>query len=419
MRERLAQCAAALLTVVLASACASRLALADSQPSDQDFSMIERGRYLTAVADCAACHTDPASHDQFAGGRPIETPFGKVLAANITPDLQTGIGAWTDAQFDAAVRMGRGPDGERLYPAMPFPYYTRMTATDVRAIRAYLNTLSAVNHPVKSNQLPFPFDIRAGMAVWDAMYFDSGTFQPDSKKPAEWNRGAYLVLGPGHCGACHTPKTMLGGDLKQQTLQGYTIQGWFAPNITGDLELGLGRWSVDDVVTYLKTGHNRLSGASGPMSEEILNSSSRMSDPDLHAIAVYLKDQPGKGGSAKPLAASNPQMVAGAAIYRDLCSACHAPDGSGVAYLIPNLALASSVSSREPTSLLRVVIHGAQTVATPQEPTAPAMPAFGWQLTDAQIAAVTTYIRNSWGHAAPALSDSDVHKLRPLGSEGG
>jgi mono/diheme cytochrome c family protein len=419
MRERLRQCVAALLTGVLASACASRLAVADSQPSEQDFSLIERGRYLTTVADCAACHTDPGSHDLFAGGRPIETPFGKVLSANITPDLETGIGAWTDAQFEAAVRMGRGPDGERLYPAMPFPYYTRMTPQDVRAIRAYLNTLPSVNHPVRSNQLPFPFDIRSGMAVWDAMYFDAGTFQPDPKKPAEWNRGAYLVLGPGHCGACHTPKTMLGGDLKQQTLQGYTIQGWFAPNITGDLELGLGRWSVEDVATYLKTGHNRLAAASGPMSEEILNSSSRMSDSDLQAIAVYLKDQPGKTGPAKPLAASNPQMVAGAAIYRDLCSACHAADGSGVAYLIPNLALASSVSSREPTSLLRVVIHGAQTVATAREPTAPAMPAFGWQLTDAQIAAVTTYVRNSWGHATPPLSESDVHKLRPLGAEGG
>jgi mono/diheme cytochrome c family protein len=419
MREGFGLCVTALLTGVLASACGSRAARADNQPSEQDFSMIERGRYLTTVADCAACHTDPDSHDLFAGGRPIETPFGKVLAANITPDLETGIGSWTDAQFDAAVRMGRGPDGERLYPAMPFPYYTRMTPRDVRAIRAYLNTVPPVNNPVKSNQLPFPFNIRTGMAVWDTMYFEPGTFQPDPQKSAEWNRGAYLVQGPGHCGACHTPKTMLGGDLKQEPLQGYTIQGWFAPNITNDLQLGLGRWSVEDVVTYLKTGHNRLAGASGPMSEEIVDSSSRMSDPDLHAIAVYLKDLPGKAGTVKPLAASHPQMVAGAAIYRDLCSACHAADGSGVDYLIPNLALASSVSSREPTSLLRVVLHGTQTVATPREPTAPAMPAFGWQLTDAQVAAVTTYVRNSWGHAAPALSGGDVHKLRPLDSEGG
>jgi mono/diheme cytochrome c family protein len=332
--------------------------------------------------------------------------------------VETGIGTWTDEQFEAAVRLGRAPDGARLYPAMPFPYYTHMTPQDVRAIRAYLNTISPVNHPVKSNQLPFPFNIRSGMAIWDGLYFEPGILQPDPKKSAEWNRGAYLVRGPGHCGACHTPKTVLGGDLQHQTLQGYTIQGWFAPNITDDLELGLGRWSVDDVVAYLKTGHNRFAGASGPMAEEVAHSSSTMTEADLHAIALYLKDQPGVNAAAKPLAASDPRMVAGAAIYRDLCSACHAPDGSGVAYLIPNLARASSVSSREPTSLLRVVIHGAQTVATPREPTAPAMPAFGWQLSDAQIAAVTTYVRNSWGHAAPALGAGDVHKLRAGGSDG-
>jgi mono/diheme cytochrome c family protein len=419
MPEAMRQLAAAITAAMLTTACASRLAVGDNLPSGQDSSQVERGRYLATVADCGACHTDTGATAQFGGGRPIETPFGKVLAANITPDLETGIGTWTDAQFDAAVRGGRGQDGERLYPAMPFPYYARMTQQDVLAIRAYLNTLPLVHHVVKSNQLSFPFDIRAGMSLWDALYFDPQPFKPDPQKSAQWNRGAYLVRGPGHCGACHTPKTVLGGDRKEQALQGNTIQGWFAPNITGDLELGLGRWSVADVVTYLKDGHNPFAGASGPMAEEVADSSSRMADSDLEAIAIYLKDQAGGTAAAKPLASSDPQMVAGASIYRDLCSACHAPDGTGVAYLIPDLALSSSVSSREPTSLLRVVIHGAQTVATPREPTAPAMPAFGWQLTDAQIAAVTTYVRNSWGHAARALTASDVHKQRSPGSAGG
>jgi len=424
MPERVSQLVTAVVAGLLATACASHPAAgdnlaADNLPAEQDFGLIDRGRYLTTVADCVACHTDPDSNALFAGGRPIETPFGKVVSANITPDLETGIGSWTDAQFDAAVRQGRDNQGARLYPAMPFPYYARMTAEDVHAIRAYLKTIPPVHHPVKSNQLPFPFDIRAAMALWDALYFEPGTFKPDPKKPAQWNRGAYLVLGPGHCGACHTPKNVLGADRKQQALQGYNVQGWFAPNITDDLARGLGRWSVADVITYLKNGHNRFVGASGPMAEEIANSSSRMSATDLAAIAVYLKDQPGATVSTRALAASDPQMVAGAAIYRDLCSACHAQDGSGVDYLVPNIALASSVSSTEPTSLLRVVIHGAETVATQKEPTAPAMPAFGWQLTDAQIAAVTTFVRNSWGHAAPALSASDVHKMRPLGSEGG
>jgi mono/diheme cytochrome c family protein len=403
---------------VLATACASRVALAATPPSGQDFSQIERGRYLTTVADCAACHTDRGSSAQLAGGRPIETPFGNVVAANITPDRDTGIGNWTDAQFDAAVRRGRRPDGARLYPAMPFPYYTRMTQDDVLAIRAYLNTLPPVHHAVRSNQLPFPFNIRAGMWLWDTLYFDPTPFKPDPGKSAQWNRGAYLVRGPGHCAACHTPKNTLGGDLTHQRLQGYSIQGWFAPDITGGLALGLGRWSVTDVVAYLKTGHNRIAAASGPMGEEVADSSSKMTDADLEAVAVFLRDQPGAAVSATPLPARDPQMVSGGAIYRDLCSACHQEDGTGVSYLIPNLALSSAVASREPTSLLRVVIHGTQSVATAEEPTAPAMPAYGWQLTDAQIAAVTTYVRNSWGHAAPATRVSAVHKARSLDSSG-
>jgi mono/diheme cytochrome c family protein len=414
MPEVMPQLATALAAGLLATACASGLALADNLPSGQDFTQIERGRYLTEVADCAACHTDTGTGGQFSGGRPIETPFGKVLAANITPDRETGIGNWTDAQFDAAVRSGRRPDGALLYPAMPFPYYTRMTQADVLAIRAYLNTLPPVHHLVRSNQLPFPFDIRAGMRVWNLLYFDPGPFKPDRGKSAQWNRGAYLVQGPGHCAACHTPKTTLGGDRTRQRLQGYSIQGWFAPDITGDMALGLGRWSVEDVVAYLRTGHNRFAAASGPMGEEVADSSSRMTAADLEAVAVFLKDQAGATAAGKPLAERDPQMVAGAAIYRDLCSACHQQDGAGVPYLIPNLADSSSVAAREPTSLLHVLIHGARSVGTADEPTAPAMPGFGWQLTDAQIAAVATYIRNSWGHTASATTASDAHKARSL-----
>ncbi len=397
----------------------SRPARADQQPAGQDFAQVERGRYLATIADCAACHTDGRSKDQFAGGRPIETPFGKVLAANITPDRETGIGNWSDSEFDAAVRLGRRPDGSRLYPAMPFPYYTRMSQADVRAIRAYLSTVPPVRHEIHADQLPFPFSIRASMWLWDSLYFDPGSFKPDSSKSAQWNRGAYLVRGPGHCAACHTPKTGLGGDRTQQPLQGYSLQGWFAPDISGDTAFGLGDWSVEDVVAYLKNGHNRLAAASGPMAEEVADSSSRMTDADLQAIAVFLKNVPGPSQVAASLSPQDRQMVAGAAIYRDLCAACHQQDGSGVAYLIPNLARSSSVASREPTSLLRVVIHGAQSVGTAGEPTAPAMPSFGWQLSDEQIAAVATFVRNSWGHAAPATTASVVHKARPLDSAGG
>lgn len=415
MRDLRRQLVGAVGAAWLATACAPHLAVADNQPSGQDFSQIERGRYLATVADCTACHTDSSSGVQFGGGKAIETPFGKVLASNITPDSETGIGAWSDDEFDAAVRFGKRPDGKLLYPAMPYPYYTRMSRDDVVAIRAFLNTLPPVHNQVDENQLPFPFNIRAGMHAWDGLYFSPGPFKPDPNKSAQWNRGAYLVRGPGHCAACHTPKTTLGGDVSGKPLQGYTSQGWFAPEITGSDAFGLGKWSAEDVVAYLKTGHNRFSAATGPMAEEVTDSTSRLNDADLGAIAVFLKDEPGKSSSSTPLAAKDPTMVAGAAIYRDRCAACHGLDGKGIPYLIPDLALTSSVAAHEPTSLLRVVIHGARSVATADEPTAPAMPAFGWQLTDAQIAAVTTYVRNSWGHAAPATSAGAAHDVRQHG----
>jgi mono/diheme cytochrome c family protein len=393
------------------------IACAQQVPDGQDFKIIDRGRYLTSVADCAACHTDPTDKRPFAGGRPIETPFGIVLSANITPDPQTGIGNWSDEEFDAAVRRGRMPDGRRLYPAMPYGYFTRMSKDDVLAIRAYLSTLPPVHNAVETNQLSFPFSIRMGMAVWNWLYFEPGEFQPDARQSAQWNRGAYLVRGPGHCGACHTPKTFLGGDKSKQRLQGYAIQGWFAPDITGN-HGGISNWSVTDIAEYLQRGHNRFAAAAGPMAEVVELSGSRMTPDDLEAIGTYLKQQSGKPSKLDPVPANDPRMQAGSAIYTDLCSACHKKDGTGVAYLIPNLAGAASVSARDPTTVLRVLIEGAQSAATSAEPTAPAMPGYGWQLNDAQIAAVATYIRNSWGHASAPVSVSQARKQRKQLSAG-
>jgi mono/diheme cytochrome c family protein len=388
------------------------IAAAAELPDAHEYSQVERGRYLVTLGDCAACHTDPRREGPFAGGRRIETPFGYVAAANITPDRKTGIGSWSDEEFDTAVRRGVMPDGKRLYPAMPFVYFAKMTSEDVLSIRAYLKTVAPVERSVQSDQLPFPFKIRALLRLWDALYFNARGFTPDAVKPAAWNRGAYLVEGPGHCAACHTPKTYLGGDKQDQKLRGYSIQGWFAPDITNDEARGLGNWSLDDVSDYLKKGHNRFEGAAGPMAEEITNSSSKMRDADLNAIAIYLKGQPGQSASQKPPAAGADVMRAGAAIYTDRCSACHKADGTGVAYLIPDLAGSTSAASRELTTMLRVVIRGAQSVATRDEPTGPAMPAFGWQLSDVQVAAVTTYIRNSWGHAAPAVTAAEARNAR-------
>ena len=247
----------------------------------------KKGHYLTTVADCFACHTVLNGGKPFAGGRPIETPFGIITSSNITPDDETGIGAWSDEQFDDAVRKGVRPDGSRLYPAMPFPAYTKMTREDVLAIRAYLATVEPVHQPVKANTLPFPFNIRLAMRAWDALYFSEGEFKPDNQQSPAWNRGAYLVQGPGHCTSCHTPKSFLGGDKTSDNLRGFNLQGWFAPDITGDGDQGLGRWSEADITSYLKSGHNRISAATGPMAEEIINSTSQYNDGDLHAIAVY------------------------------------------------------------------------------------------------------------------------------------
>jgi mono/diheme cytochrome c family protein len=380
--------------------------------SGQDFTLIERGRYLANAADCAACHDDPYQYQPFAGGRPIETPFGVVVAPNITPDRETGIGSFTDAQFDDALRHGKRPDGKRLYPAMPFVYYTKMSRADVLAIRAYLNTVQPVHHAVVSDRLPFPFSVRASMSVWDWLYFSPGIFQPDPSKSAAWNRGAFLVQGPGHCAACHTPKGALGGDRTSEELQGYSIQRWFAPDLTSGAHTGLADWTPEDIVEYLKKGHNRFAAASGPMAEEVADSSSHLSAADLDAIATYLKDQRAETSPSTPVPAGNPAMVAGAAIYQDLCSACHKSDGTGVPYLIPNLAASTSVAARDPTTLIRVIVEGARSVATKEEPTAPAMPAFGWQLNDAEVAAVATYLGNSWNHAAPAITEHDVQSER-------
>jgi mono/diheme cytochrome c family protein len=379
----------------------------------QNFGQIERGRYLAIAGDCASCHTAPGSGQPYAGGRPIETPFGVVVGANITPDLETGIGAWSDELFVRALREGKGHNGELLYPAMPYPYYTKLTESDALAIRAYLNTLKPVHNAVVSNKLPFPFDVREGMAAWNALYFKNGEFKPDATKSAEWNRGAYLVEGLGHCGACHTPKTQLGGDDRARAFQGYALQGWFAPNITNDSERGLGGWSAADIVAYLKNGHNPATASTGIMAEEITLSSSHMTDADLTAIATYLKGLPGQTASPPAaLSASDPKMVAGSAIYADECSACHGLDGKGVPYLFPSLAGSPNVRSTDPASLIRVLIEGARSVATAGEPTGPGMPSFAWKLSDDQAAAVLTYVRNSWGASAPAVDPHEVEQTR-------
>jgi mono/diheme cytochrome c family protein len=381
-------------------------------PDPQDFTQIERGRYLAVLSDCASCHTVPGSHRPFAGGRAIETPFGNIVAPNITPDPETGIGSWSDDAFDAAVRKGVRRNGSRLYPAMPYTAYTKMSRDDVLAIRAYLNTVAPVRNAVVANTLPFPFNIRASMRVWNALYFKQGDYKPDTWKSAEWNRGAFLVDGPGHCGACHTPKTFLGGDKADQYLRGGFLQGWSAPDITGDTRVGVGAWSTEDLASYLKGGHNRVSAATGPMAEVVTLSTEHMTDPDLKAIATYLKSLSGRQDHPQTLPKQDPAMVSGAAIYRDQCSACHGIDGKGVAELFPSIADSPMVKSDDATTSIRIVLRGARSVGTETQPTAAGMPSYGRQLDDAEIAAVLTYMRNAWGAAAAPVGAGDVARVR-------
>jgi mono/diheme cytochrome c family protein len=401
-----------LMTLVLA-VCTTGAIAAWAAEDNQAFEKIERGRYLVVAGDCVSCHTAPGG-TPFAGGAALETPFGALLGPNITPDIATGVGAWSEEDFRRAMHEGIGRGGVRLYPAMPYPAYTKVTRDDVSAIWAYLRTLEPVRNEVQPNQLRFPFNVRRpATSAWDLLNFKPGVFQPDPAKSDVWNRGAYLVEGLGHCGTCHTPKNITGGDRGSEALQGALLQDWYAPDLTEDPRTGIGRWSIEEIVRYLKTGANSYDIASGPMAEAVTNSTSQMTDADLLAIATYLKDRAPRSASAvTALAPGDSRMVAGKAIYEDRCGACHVYSGAGVPTLFPRLAGAPLVQSIDPTSLIRVVLIGTRAVATSAAPTAPAMPAFGWNLNDTEIADVLTYVRNTWGNAASAVQPEDVSKLR-------
>ncbi|HEY1753209.1 MAG TPA: cytochrome c [Caulobacteraceae bacterium] len=373
---------------------------------------VEEGRYLAALGDCESCHDRPGGQ-KLAGGLPLNTPFGVIYSANITPDRDTGIGAWSEADFYRAMHEGRNNHNAHLYPAFPYAYFTRMSRAEVDAIRAYLMAQPAVSYRPRANRLPFPLSIRALVGVWNWLYFKPGDFQPAAGQSAAWNRGAYIVEGPGHCGACHTPKTFLGGDKQQQALQGGQLDNWFAPDLNGDARGGLADWTTADIVEFLKTGRNARSSASGSMSDVIVHSTSQMNDGDLAAVATYLKSLPAAKAAAPAPAAPDPAaMQAGAALYLDNCAACHRADGAGVPREFPPLKGNSNVQTGNPTTVDRFILSGTESTATDARPTPLAMPSFAWKLTDAEIADVATYIRNSWGNAAPPVSAGDVAKLR-------
>jgi mono/diheme cytochrome c family protein len=404
-----------LLAVILAAAAtAFPVALGAQQlaapgpvaDSPQIAPEVTLGHILAIQGDCEGCHNRPGG-PPYAGGLPLATPFGTIYTANITQDRETGIGGWTADQFWNAMHNGVRADGAKLYPAFPYPYFTHITRTESDALYAYFRTVPAVSYRPPPNRLPFPLNIRLLVGVWNALYF-----KPDKAPTTGPTTGQHIVQGLGHCGACHTPKTFLAGDKPGHEFEGGKLDNWFAPALDADVRRGLGAWSDADVVEYLKSGRNSHANASASMADVVRNSTSLMSEADLTAIAAYLRAQPSHA-IEPPKPEPDPKvMAAGQAIYVDECSACHAVDGKAAPTYFPPLPGAAVTQSTDPTTVIRFILSGTQTVATDARPTPLSMPSYGWKLTDAQVAAVATYVRNSWGNSAPIVRASDVAKLR-------
>lgn len=372
---------------------------------------IDRGRYLATAADCVACHTK-AEGEPFAGGRPIRTPFGTIYSRNLTPDVDTGIGAWSDDEFYRAVHDGIRRDGKQLYPAFPYTYFTKIPRDDVLAIRAYLRTLPAVRNEVPTPALPWPLRWRGSVAIWKKLYFRPGAQRVGNVDAASGDRGAYLAEALGHCGACHTPKSALMADRPERYLQGGELLGWHEPNLAADARSGLGAWSEDEIVEFLATGRNARALAGGPMAEVVEFSTSRLEHADLEAIAHYLKRVEPRAPGSAPAAPDAAAMRRGEAIFVDACAGCHRTDGSAAPRAFAPLAGSASVQAASATSVVRVILDGVRVAATDAQPAPFAMQAFGWKLDDAEVADVATYVRNAWGNRASGVDAGAVAKLR-------
>jgi mono/diheme cytochrome c family protein len=349
---------------------------------------IARGAYLARAADCLACHTERGG-EQYAGGRVLQTPFGAIVAPNITQDPETGIGRWSAQDFWNALHNGRSRDGRLLYPAFPYTNYTSITRDDAEALHAYFRTIPAVRRANAPHQLRFPYDTQAALAFWRALYFRPGVYRERPDRPAEWNRGAYLVEGPGHCSACHSARNVLGGSGGELSGGLVPVLGWYAPSLTSDSETGLGGWPVEDIAQLLHTGVSPRATVSGPMAEVVGASLQHLSEADVRAMAVYLKSLPGTGNGGKPYERSTaPEaaafLQAGAKLYEKHCAECHGAAGAGF-----------------PPS-------------TRGNPRPFGMPPFGHALDDAEVAQVVSYLRSAWGNNAPPVSGLDVNRYRAV-----
>jgi len=391
----------------------------DHQPPVNNAETLQRGAYLVRAGNCVACHT-PRGGAPLAGGRAIDTPFGAVYSSNLTPDPDTGLGHWSTQDFWQALHHGRSRSGRLLAPAFPYEHTSVITREDSDAMFAWLQSQPPVHQAQPPHGLSWPLGTQAALAVWRSLFFSPTPFQPDPKQSAEWNRGAYLVQGLGHCGSCHTPRGIAfqekamsdsesGG---QHYLAGETVEEWRALSLRN-------LWTVEDTVQLLKTGQNRFATVSGNMADVIHHSTQHFTDADLTAIAAYLKSLPaGKDDLPMPSVALTPAAPPsnlftsrGGLGYAQFCSDCHRQDGAGVPQMFPSLAGNPSVASANPTSLLHITLTGWQTAQTAAYPRVYTMPGFA-QLADGEIAEILSFVRSSWGNNGSAISADQVKRMR-------
>ncbi len=396
----------------------SSKAVSSADPVQQ----VEHGSYLAQAGNCIACHTVRGG-EPYAGGRGIVTPFGTLYASNITPDEETGIGSWTADDFWRAMHHGKSKDGSFLYPAFPYPNYTKVTRADSDALYAYFRTVEPVKQENREHDLRFPYNQRALLAVWRALYFTPGEYQPDTNQSVDWNRGAYLVQGLGHCNACHTTRNALGGIDERLDLAGAVIPvlDWYAPPLAGS-----GDGSVDNaaaaqqLASLLKTGVSDHSAVYGPMAEVVRHSLQHMSDSDIQSMVSYLQSLPPQSASRASPSVSARRSEAegllrlGATIYKDQCIACHKEDGRGVPRAYPALAGNPSVTQEVVINPIRMILHGGYPPSTGGNPQPYGMPPFSALLNDEEVAAVVSYIRNTWGNQASVISPLEVGRYRTV-----
>lgn len=385
-------------------------------PSDQQQRL---GAYLARAGNCMGCHTAPGGQP-FAGGRRLATSFGIFVTPNITPDKETGIGHWSEEDFWQALHQGKSRDSRLLYPAFPYTEYTKVTRKDANAIFAYLQSLPAVSQANPPSEIRFPYNFRPLLYIWRALYFKEGVYIADRSRNKEWNRGAYLVQGLGHCNACHTSRNLLGASENGSLTGGKVMSvNWYAPSLISSLEAGSSDWSIEEMVELLTTGVAKRAVASGPMATIIRQSLQHLSREDIHAMAVYLrsiaendeKDSPRTRFSAKPWNQRD-HLVQGKQLYRKYCQECHGTSGEGVPGIYPPLASNRSVVMASPLNVIRNVLNGGYPATTAANPRPYGMPPFQQILRDEEIALVVSFIRNAWGNKGSWVTAVDVDRSK-------